>query len=141
MKKIFKQYKFNQFNNIQQNYKYIYIFRYSDFKISEFIQFKKNLQKLDYNFCFLKKNLINHQVLKLKGQGSILILYSNTYNLEFLEKLKTISKIEFLFLIHQNYMYSKFKLTTFFKKKTFLNYSLLNYLNYFIVFLKKASIT
>lgn len=141
MKKSFKQHKKNHFNFIQQNYKYIYIFRYSDFKISELVHLKKILQEFNYNFCFFKKKLINNQVSNLKGQGSILILYSNIYNFDFLEKLKAISKIEFLFLIHENYLYSKFKLITILKKKNFLNHSLLNYLNYFVIFLKKASIT
>lgn len=141
MKKLLKQHKINQFKNIQQNYKYIYIFRYTDFKISELIQLKKILQKLNYNFCFFKKKLITKKISNLKGQGSILILYSNANSFEKFENLKIFSKIEFLFLIHQNYLYSKFKLIAILNRKKFLNHSLLNYINYFIFFLKKASIT
>lgn len=141
MKKLLKQHKVKQFTTINQNYKYIYIFRYYDFKISELIQIKKQLQKLNYNFSFLKKKTITKNISNLKGQGSILILYSNKDEFDDFEKLKAISKIEFLFLKHQNYLYSKFKLIAILNKKKFLNQSLLNYLNYFIVFLKKASIT
>jgi ribosomal protein L10 len=77
MKKLLKQYKVKQFTNIYQNYKYIYIFRYYDFNFSELIQIKKQLQKLKYNFCFLKKKTITNNISNLEGQGSILILYSN----------------------------------------------------------------
>jgi hypothetical protein len=66
MKKSFKQHKKNHFNFIQQNYKYIYIFRYSDFKISELVHLKKILQEFNYNFCFFKKKLINNKVSNLK---------------------------------------------------------------------------
>lgn len=141
MKKLFKQKKLNQFKQIQQKYKYIYIYRYSDLKISELMQLKKTLQKLNFNAFFLKKKLLNNKVSNLEGQGSVLLLYSNINNFNMLKILKTVSKIEFLFFKHKNYLYSKFKLTTILKKKNFLNYSLLNYLNSFIFFLKKASIT
>lgn len=141
MKKLLKQKKLNQFKQIQQKYKYIYIYRYSDLKISELMQLKKILQKLNFNAFFLKKKLLNNKISNLEGQGSVLLLYSNINNFNMLKILKTVSKIEFLFFKHKNYLYSKIKLTTILKKKFFLNYSLMNYLNYFIFFLKKANIT
>ena len=39
--KFFKKYKLNRLKNIKQNYKYIYIFRYTDLNINETILLKK----------------------------------------------------------------------------------------------------
>ena len=76
-KKKIKKYKLNQLQKIKQTYKFIYIFRYTDLNIHEIIYIKKNLQKLNYKSLILNQSLTIPIFVKLKGQGSILIIYGN----------------------------------------------------------------
>ncbi len=76
---LFKKYKINQLQNIKQNYKYIYVFRYNDLTINEVILIKKKLKTLNYKSLILKQNITNNFFIDLKGQGSLLIIYGNEY--------------------------------------------------------------
>nr|YP_010508021.1 hypothetical protein OF160_mgp31 [Phytophthora clandestina]UXG56373.1 hypothetical protein [Phytophthora clandestina] len=107
--KFFKKYKLNQLQKIKQTYKYIYIFRYNDLNINEIISLKKNIQKLDYKSLILNQNLTIHIFSKLKGQGSILIIYGNN-DLNLIKNLTNFKKLELIYLSIQNNIYSNLKL-------------------------------
>nr|YP_004564243.1 orf142 [Phytophthora phaseoli]ADK76217.1 orf142 [Phytophthora phaseoli] len=107
--KFFKKYKLNQLQKIKQTYKYIYIFRYNDLNINEIITLKKILKKLDYKSLILKQNLTTHIFSKLKGQGSILVIYGDK-NLNLIKNLTSFKKLELIYLNIQNNIYSNLKL-------------------------------
>lgn len=139
LKKIFffKKYKLNQLQKIKQTFKYIYFFRYNDLNINEIVFLKKNIKKLNYNSLILNQNLTNQIFSKLKGQGSILIIYGNN-NLNLLKNLNNFKKINLIYLIIQNNIYSILKVN----KILNYNYAPLNnlivhpFLN-FIYYLRK----
>jgi len=108
-KKIFKKYKLNQLQKIKQTYKFIYIFRYTDLNIHEIIYIKKNLQKLNYKSLILNQSLTIPIFEKLKGQGSILIIYGND-KLNLVNDLFKFKKLELIYLSFQNKIYSNLKL-------------------------------
>nr|YP_010394193.1 Ymf98 [Phytophthora cinnamomi]DAZ88712.1 TPA_asm: Ymf98 [Phytophthora cinnamomi var. cinnamomi]UXG55797.1 hypothetical protein [Phytophthora cinnamomi]WRY73332.1 hypothetical protein [Phytophthora cinnamomi]WRY73372.1 hypothetical protein [Phytophthora cinnamomi]WRY73412.1 hypothetical protein [Phytophthora cinnamomi] len=136
-KNIYKKYKLNQLQKIQQTYKYIYIFRYNDLDINEIIFLKKTIKKLNYQSLILKQNLITHIFSKLKGQGSILIIYGNS-NLNLIKNLTNLKKLELIYLSLDNNFYSNLKI----KQILSQNYQPLNnlivqpFLN-FIYYLRK----
>nr|YP_001165353.1 orf142 [Phytophthora ramorum]ABG54104.1 orf142 [Phytophthora ramorum]ACD46621.1 Ymf98 [Phytophthora ramorum] len=136
-KKIFKKYKLNQLQQIKQTFKYIYIFRYNDLNINEIISLKKNIKKLDYKSLILNQNLAINILTKLKGQGSILIIYGNN-DLNLIEIFNNFKKLELIYLSIQNNIYSNLKI----KQILAQNYSPLNnlivqpFLN-FIYYLRK----
>nr|YP_010118028.1 ymf98 [Phytophthora fallax]QPN54078.1 ymf98 [Phytophthora fallax] len=105
----FKKYKIKQLQKIKQTYKYIYIFRYNDFNINEIILLKKKIKKLNYKSLILKQNLIIHIFQKLKGQGSILILYGNN-DLNLIENFYNLKKIELIYLSINNHIFSNLKI-------------------------------
>nr|YP_004563942.1 orf142 [Phytophthora mirabilis]YP_004564309.1 orf142 [Phytophthora andina]YP_004564448.1 orf142 [Phytophthora ipomoeae]ADK76257.1 orf142 [Phytophthora andina]ADK76297.1 orf142 [Phytophthora ipomoeae]ADK76337.1 orf142 [Phytophthora mirabilis] len=107
--KFFKKYKLNQLQKIKQTYKYIYIFRYNDLNINEIISLKKILKKLDYKSLILKQNLTTHIFSKLKGQGSILVIYGDK-DLNLIKNLTSFKKLELIYLNIQNNIYSNLKL-------------------------------
>nr|YP_009420737.1 hypothetical protein [Phytophthora nicotianae]ASO76759.1 hypothetical protein [Phytophthora nicotianae]DAZ88479.1 TPA_asm: Ymf98 [Phytophthora nicotianae P1976]DAZ88912.1 TPA_asm: Ymf98 [Phytophthora nicotianae CJ01A1] len=107
--KFLKKYKLNQLQKIKQTYKYIYIFRYNDLNINEIISLKKNIKKLDYKSLILNQNLTTHIFSKLKGQGSILIIYGNN-DLNLIKNLTNFKKIELIYLSIQNNIYSNLKI-------------------------------
>nr|NP_037606.1 orf142 [Phytophthora infestans]AHW51435.1 orf142 [Phytophthora andina]AAF24780.1 orf142 [Phytophthora infestans]AAW67036.1 ORF142 [Phytophthora infestans]AAW67082.1 ORF142 [Phytophthora infestans]QBM09756.1 hypothetical protein [Phytophthora infestans] len=107
--KFFKKYKLNQLQKIKQTYKYIYIFRYNDLNINEIISLKKILKKLDYKSLILKQNLTIHIFSKLKGQGSILVIYGDK-DLNLIKNLTSFKKLELIYLNIQNNIYSNLKL-------------------------------
>lgn len=124
MKKIFfKKYKMNQLQNIKQNYKYIYIYRYHDLTINEVKSIKKKLKNVNYKSLILKQNMMNNLVLNVKGQGSLLIIFGNQY-LNLIEL--NFNKLEFLFLMMGENIYSVLKL-----KKILINSNL--YLNMILI--------
>nr|YP_010117944.1 ymf98 [Phytophthora heveae]QPN53916.1 ymf98 [Phytophthora heveae] len=136
-KKNFKKYKLNQLQKIKQTYKYIYIFRYNDLNINEIISLKKNIKKLEYKSLILNQNLTTHIFSKLKGQGSILLIYGNN-DLNLIKNLTNFKKLELIYLNIQNNIYSNLKV----KQILFTNYPPLNnlvvqpFLN-FIYYLRK----
>jgi len=110
--KYFKKYKINQLQKIKQTYKYIYVFRYNDLTINETISIKKKLKELNYKSLILNQNLTKiNNILKLniKGQGSVLIIYGNE-NLDLIKTTLNFKKIELIYLIIENTIYSNLKI-------------------------------
>nr|UXG19065.1 hypothetical protein [Phytophthora cactorum]UXG56104.1 hypothetical protein [Phytophthora cactorum] len=107
--KFLKKYKLNQLQKIKQTYKYIYIFRYNDLNINEIISLKKNIKKLDYKSLILNQNLTTYVFSKLKGQGSILIIYGNN-DLNLIKNLTNFKKLKLIYLSIQNTIYSNLKI-------------------------------
>ncbi len=131
---LFKKYKINQLQNIKQNYKYIYVFRYNDLTINEVILIKKKLKTLNYKSLILKQNITNNFFIDLKGQGSLLIIYGNKY-LDLVNNLNSFKKIELIFLILEKNIYSNLKLKQILaNSNSYLNITLirpfLNFLHY-----------
>lgn len=129
-----KKYKINQLQNIQQNYKYIYLFRYNDLTINEVISIKKKLKNLNYKSLILKQNITNNFFLNVKGQGSLLIFYGNEY-VDLTKNLNIFKKIELVFLIIEKNIYSNLKLKQILaNSNSYLNITLirpfLNFLHY-----------
>ena len=105
----FKKYKLNQLKKIKQTSKYIYFFRYNDLKINEIIVLKKYIKKLNYQMLILNQKLTNQIFLKVKGQGSILIIYGNN-NLKLINDLIKFKKLNLIYLMIQNNIYSYLKI-------------------------------
>jgi ribosomal protein L10 len=136
--KYFKKYKLNQLQIIKQTYKYIYIFRYNDLTINENIFLKKKLKELNFKSLVLKQNLTNKIFSNTKGQGSILIIYGNE-NINIIENLSNLKKIELIFLIVDKNIFSNLKLKKIFSKiNNFpLNFVLIKPIFNFLYYLKK----
>jgi ribosomal protein L10 len=131
---LFKKYKINQLQNIKQNYKYIYIFRYNDLAINEVISIKKNLKNINYKSLVLKQNITNNFFLNMKGQGSLLIIYGNNFT-DLIKNINNFKKIELIFLIIEKNIYSNLKLKQILNNSnSYLNITLirpfLNFLHY-----------
>ena len=107
--KFFKKYKLNRLKNIKQNYKYIYIFRYTDLNINETILLKKNIKEFNYNSFILNQNLTSSIFNKLKGQGPILVIYGND-NFNLINKLNYFKKLNLIYLNIKNETYSNLKI-------------------------------
>lgn len=136
-KKIFKKYKINQLQNIQQNYKYIYFFRYNDLTISEFISIKKKLKDLNYKSLILKQNITNNFFLNMKGQGSLLIIYGNEYT-DLIKNITNFKKIELVSLILDKNIYSNLKLKQILSNSdSYLNITLIRPFFNFLHYLRK----
>ena len=132
-----KKYKLNRLQKIQKTSKYIYFFRYNDLNINEIINLKKIIKKLNYKSLILNQYLIAQIFSKLKGQGSILIIYGNK-DLNLIKNLMNFKKINLIYLKIQNNIFSYLKI----KKILNQNYLPLNnlivqpFLN-FIYYLRK----
>jgi ribosomal protein L10 len=131
---LFKKYKINQLQNIKQNYKYIYIFRYNDLTINEVISIKKKLKNLNYKSLILKQNITNNFFLNMKGQGSLLVIYGNEFN-DLIKNINNFKKIELIFLVIDKNIYSNLKLKQIINdSNSYLNITLirpfLNFLHY-----------
>ena len=112
----FKKYKLNQLQKIKKIYKYIYFFRYNDLNINEIISLKKNIKKYNYKILMLNKKLTNQIFPKLNGQSSILIIYGNN-NFNLVKDLFNIKKLNFIYLIISNNIYSYLKIRKIFNQK------------------------
>lgn len=135
--KYFKKYKLNQLQKIKQTYKYIYIFRYNDLVINENILLKKKLKELNFKSLILKQNLTNKLFTNIQGQGSILIIYGNE-DLNILENLFILKKIQLIYLMINNQIFSNLKLKKIFSKKQLpLNVSIIKPFLNFLYCLKK----
>ena len=108
-KNIFKKYKLNQLKKIKKTFKYIYFFRYNDLKINELIFLKKIIKKLNYKVLILNQNLNTQIFFKLKGHGSILIIYGNE-DLNLIKNLIHFKKLNLILLKNQNNIFSYLKL-------------------------------
>jgi ribosomal protein L10 len=131
---LFKKYKIKQLQNIKQNYKYIYIYRYNDLALNEVISLKKNLKNLNYKSLVLKQNITNNFFFNMKGQGSLLIIYGNNY-IDLIKNTNNFKKIELISLIVEKNIYSNLKLKQIINNSnSYLNITLirpfLNFLHY-----------
>ena len=135
--KIFKKYKINQLQNIKQNYKYIYIFRYNDLTINEIILIKKKIKNINYKSLILKQNITNNFFLNLKGQGSLIIIYGNNY-IDIIKALSNFKKIELIFLKLEKNLYSNLKLKQIINNSNlYLNITLIRPFFNFLHYLRK----
>lgn len=133
----FKKNKINQLQNIKQNYKYIYIFRYNDLTINEIVLMKKKLKNLNYKFSILKQNITNNFFINLKGQGPLLIIYGNEY-LDLINNIISFKKIEPIFLILDKNIYSYLKLKEIMTSSNlYLNITLIKIFLNFMHYLRK----
>jgi ribosomal protein L10 len=112
IKNYLNKYKLDQLKQIEKDYKYIYIFRYNNLKANEIILLKKNFKF--YKFLILKQNLIKKNFINLKGQGSLILFYSNENIIENLLKLK---KLELIYILNNYQIFSNLKIKEIFKKK------------------------
>ena len=137
MKKIFKKFKLNQIQHIKQTYKFIYIYRYNDLTINENIILKKKIKKLNYKYLILKQNLIKSIFSNIQGQGPILIIFGND-NINLIENLINLKKIELIYLIVGNTQFSNLKLKKIFQKQDIpLNFSIVKPFFNFLYYLRK----
>ena len=135
--KIFKKYKINQLQNIKQNYKYIYIFRYNDLTINEIILIKKKIKNINYKSLILKQNITNNFFLNLKGQGSLIIIYGNNY-IDIIKALSGFKKIELIFLKIEKNLYYNLKLKQIINNSNlYLNITLIRPFFNFLHYLRK----
>lgn len=135
--KLFKKYKINQLQNIKQNYKYIYVFRYNDLIINEVILIKKKIKDLNYKSLVLKQNITNNFFLNTKGQGSLLIIYGNNYA-NIVKNVSNLKKIEFIFLKIEKNIYSNLKLKQLMSNSNvYLNVTLIRPFLNFLYYLRK----
>ena len=133
-KKFFKKYKLNKLQKILKNYKYIYFFRYNDLNINEIIILKKIIKKLNYKSLILNQNLVTQIFSQLKIQGSILIIYG-IKNVNLTQNLTNLKKLNLIYLIIQNNIFSYLKMTKIFPQNylplnnlivyPFLNFSII----------------
>ena len=107
--KFFKQYKLNQLQTIKRTYKYIYFFRYNDFSINKLISLKKNIKKLNYKSLIINQKLSTSIFTKLKGQGSILMIYGNK-DLSLIQNLIYFKKLKLIHLLVKQNIYSYLKI-------------------------------
>ena len=117
--KFFKQYKLNQLQTIKRTYKYIYFFRYNDFSINKLISLKKNLKKLNYKSLIINQKLSTSIFTKLKGQGSILMIYG-TKDLSLIQNLIYFKKLKLIHLLVQQNIYSYLKIKQIINQNFFL---------------------
>lgn len=133
----FKKYKINQLQNIEQNYKYIYIFRYNDLQKNEIISIKKKIKTINHKSLVLKQNITNNFLLNLKGQGSLLLIYSNSYY-DLVKNINIFRKMEFIFLKTEKNIYSNLKLKQIMhNSNSYLNITLIKPFLNFLYYLRK----
>lgn len=133
-KKFFKKYKLNKLQKILKNYKYIYFFRYNDLNINEIIILKKIIKKLNYKSLILNQNLVTQIFSQLKIQGSILIIYG-IKNVNLTQNLTNLKKLNLIYLIIQNNIFSYLKMTKIFPQNylplnNLIVYPFLNFIYY-----------
>lgn len=137
MKKQKKIYKINQLQNIEQNYKYIYIFRYNDLKINEIILIRKKVKKMNYKSLIIKQNITNNFFLNLKGQGSLILFYGNEYT-DLIKEILLFKKLELILLVSNSIIYSNLKFKEILlNSKIPLNISLIKPFFNFLYYLRK----
>src|SRR3954463_5738311 len=102
--KYLNKFKIEKIKQIEKDYNYIYFFRYNDLNYNEKINFKKKIKKLNFNFFILKQSLVKYFFTHLKGQGSLIIIYShNLLNINLI--LQKIKKIEFIYLYNKKLIF------------------------------------
>ena len=140
--KYINQFKLEKTKQIEQNNTFIYFFRYNNLNYNEKINLKKEIKKINFNFFIIKQNLIKNIFPNLKGQGSLILIYSNHF-LDINNITQKFKKLEFIFLFHKNFIFSNKKINHIFSNKyskfdiPFLNYQIKSPLFYFYNLLKK----
>lgn len=138
--KYINKFKIEKIKQIEKNNNFIYFFRYNDFNYIEKNNLKKKLKKLNLNFFILKQNLIKYTFIHLNGQGSLMIIYGNQF-LEINNFLQKFKKLEFIYMYHQNLIFSNKKIKKIYNNKSYinlpLNYQIKKPLFYFYNLLKK----
>lgn len=131
--------KIEKIKQIKQNNNFIYFFRYNDFNYIEKNILKKEIKKLNLNFLILKQNIIKYTFINLKGQGSLIIIYSNKF-LEIDNFIQKFKKLEFIYLYYQNLIFSNNKIKKIYNDKNLqslpLNYQIKKILFHFFNILK-----
>lgn len=124
-KKLFNNYKLEQIKQIKNNYKNLFFFRVQNLDSKEIIQLKKNLASLNFECIFIKQNLVNKLFSNLKGQGFLIIVFSNNEvtQLNFSTLLKN-NKIEFILSQESNKIFNKYKVDKILQNSTPLNIQL-----------------
>ena len=124
-KKLFNNYKLEQIKQIKNNYKNLFFFRVQNLDSKEIIQLKKNLASLNFECIFLKQNLVNKLFSNLKGQGSLIIVFSNNEVTQqnFSTLLKN-NKMEFILSQENNKIFNKYKVDKILQNSTPLNIQL-----------------
>ena len=136
-KNFLKKYKLQQLQQIKKTYNFIYFFRYNDFSINKLILLKKILKKLNYKSLIINQTLTAQIFSKLKGQGSILIIYGNNDSFS-LKDLIYFKKLQLIYMHVQNNIYSYLKLKQILNQNNFsLNYLIVQPLLNFIYYLRK----
>lgn len=107
--KFSKKYKLNQLQQIQQTYKYIYIFRYLDCNINDTILLKKKIKKFSYKSFSINQTLITNFLPNLNGQGPLLMIYGHN-DLNLIQCLKIFFKLELIYLRTPAGIYSNLKI-------------------------------
>ena len=124
-KKLFNNYKLEQIKQIKNNYKNLFFFRVQNLDSKEIIQLKKNLASLNFKCIFLKQNLVNKLFSNLRGQGSLIIVFSNNEVIQ--ENFSTLlknNKMEFILSQENNKIFNKYKVDKILKNPTPLNIQL-----------------
>ena len=135
--KFLKKYKLTQLQTIKQTYKYIYFFRYNDFNINKLILLKKNLKKLNYKSLIINQKLTTSILTKLKGQGSILLIYGNK-DLFLIKNLSYFKNLKLVYLLVQKNIYSYLKINQIMNKNpSSLNNIIIQPFLNFIYYLRK----
>ena len=135
--KYLNKFKIEKIKQIEKNYNYIYFFRYNDLNYNEKINLKKEIKKLNFNFFILKQSLVKYFFTYLKGQGSLIIVFSNDFlNINLI--LQKIKKIEFIYLYNKELIFSNSRLKYInSKKESPLNLQIKKPLFYFYNILKR----
>jgi ribosomal protein L10 len=138
--KYINKFKIEKIKQIEKNNNYIYFFRYNDFNYIEKNNLKKEIKKLNLNFFILKQNLIKYSFTHLKGQGSLIIIYGND-SVDINNFIQKFKKLEFIYLYHQNLIFSNKKIIKIYNNKNsqnlYLNYQIKKPLFYFYNLLKQ----
>lgn len=139
--KYINQFKLEKTKQIEKNNNFIYFFRYSDLNYNEKIKLKKEIKKLNFDFFIIKQNLIKNIFPNLKGQGSLILIYGNNF-LEINIINQKFKKLEFIYLIYKNLIFSTNKIQYIFSNKNInqvlpINYQIKKPLFYFYNLLKK----
>ncbi len=101
------------------------------------ISIKKKIKNVNYKSLILKQNITNNFLLNLKGQGSLLLMYGNSY-VDLIKNISNFRKIEFVFLKVEKNIYSNLKLKQIINNSNpYLNITLIRPFLNFLYYLRK----
>jgi ribosomal protein L10 len=136
----FKKFKINQLQKIKQQNQYIYLFRYTDLKFNEILLLKKTLKNLNYKLLIFKQTFSKNLFQNITGQGSLLIIYGNKININIIQQILIFKKLQLLYLINNNNIYSNFKCNTLIQQsKNSLHITIIKPFLIFLYYLRKIN--